>query len=67
MKQTTNQEIRRLCRDNHVMLWQIADKLQIADTTLSKRLRRELPEDTKQEMLEAIKQILATGGESDAK
>jgi hypothetical protein len=49
------------------MLWQIADKLQIADTTLSKRLRRELPEDTKQEMLEAIKQILATGGESDAK
>ncbi|WP_187116777.1 hypothetical protein [Anaerotruncus rubiinfantis] len=51
----TNREIRLAAADAGVKLWQIADKLGIADCNFSRKLRRELPEEEK----ERIRQIIA--------
>ena len=51
----TNREIRLAAADAGVKLWQIADKLGIADCNFSRKLRRELPEEEK----EHIRQIIA--------
>ena len=51
----TNQDIRLEAAGAGVKLWQIADKLGIADCNFSRKLRRELPEEEK----ERIRQIIA--------
>lgn len=40
-----------------VKKWKIADQIGIVDTTFSKWLRKELPEDKKQLILEAIEKL----------
>ena len=50
----TNAEIRRAAGGAGVKLWELAEALGVADATLSRKLRRELPEDEKQKILEII-------------
>ena len=46
-----NIEIREAIKESGFKHWQIADMIGIADTTFCRMLRRELPEDKKQEIL----------------
>ena len=52
-----NVDIRTACNDNNIPLWMLAEKLKCADTTLSKKLRRELPPKKKREILDIIEQL----------
>lgn len=49
-----NIEIREAIKESGFKHWQIADMIGIADTTFCWMLRRELPEDKKQEILTAM-------------
>ena len=48
-----NADIKEKAVTSNVRLWRVADALGIADTTLSKKLRKELPK-TEQERIFAI-------------
>ena len=49
-----NIEIREAIKESGFKHWQIADMIGIADTTFCRMLRRDLPEDKKQEILTAM-------------
>ena len=53
----TNAEIRRAAGGAGVKLWELAEALGVADATLSRKLRHELPEDEKQKILEIIDRL----------
>ena len=50
-------KIREEAKANKVMLWEVAEQLEITDGTLSRKLRRELPEDEQQRIIEIIHAI----------
>lgn len=52
-----NQDIRRTAAGAGVKLWQIADALGIADCSLSRKLRKELPQEEKERIFEIIKDL----------
>lgn len=52
-----NQKIREEAKASKVMLWEVAEQLGITDGTLSRKLRRELPEDEQQRITEIIHAI----------
>lgn len=52
-----NLDIREAAQNNAVMLWKIADKIGIADSSFSRKLRRELPQGEKQRIFSAIEEI----------
>lgn len=52
-----NREVRLTAAGTGVRLWQIAEVLGIADYTLSRRLRRELPSEEKQKILKIIEDL----------
>ena len=52
-----NQDIRRTAAGAGVKLWQIADALGIADCSLSRKLRKELPREGKERIFEIIKDL----------
>lgn len=49
-----NLEIRQTAKEHGVKLWQVAEALGMADSSLSRKLRRELPEADKRRMLAII-------------
>ena len=49
-----NKDVREYARAASVFLWKVAGKMGISDATMSRRLRRELPEDKKAEIRAAI-------------
>ncbi len=49
-----NQDIRKSATAAGVKLWQIADRLGINDGNFSRKLRKELPQEEKQKVLEII-------------
>ena len=53
----SNQDIRRTAAGAGVKLWQIADALGIADCSLSRKLRKELPQEEKEQIFEIIKDL----------
>jgi len=53
----TNQDIKRTAAGAGVKLWQIAEALGIADCSLSRKLRKELPEQEKQKILSIIQEL----------
>lgn len=55
----SNQDIRDYAVSHKVLLWECAEKLGIADTTLSKKLRKELTEDKKAEIKAIIDDLAA--------
>ena len=58
-----NEEVRQLAKERDVKLWEIAERLGCADATLSRKLRRELPEAEKKAILDIIEAISAEQGE----
>ena len=58
----TNQDIRRTAAGAGVRLWQIAEALGIADCSLSRKLRRELPPEEKQKIFSIIRELSKEAG-----
>lgn len=56
-----NQDIRRTAAGAGVKLWQIAEALGIADCSLSRKLRRELPTAEKERIFTIIEQLSKEG------
>lgn len=54
---TANADIKSTAKEKHVCLWEIAEALHIADTTMSRKLRRELPDTDKAEIFAIIDRI----------
>lgn len=52
-----NQDIKRTAAGAGVKLWQIADKLGIADCSLSRKLRKELPQEEKARIFSIIREL----------
>ena len=53
----TNIDIRSAASSSGVKLWQIADALHLADSSLSRKLRHELPDEEKRKILAIIDQL----------
>lgn len=53
----SNQDIRRTAAGAGVRLWQIAEELGIADCSLSRKLRKELPKEEKAQIFAIIKRL----------
>jgi len=53
----SNQDIRRAAAGAGIKLWQIAEALGIADCSLSRKLRRELPVEEKQRIFAIISDL----------
>lgn len=56
-----NLDIRNTAAGNGVRLWQIAEALGIADCSLSRKLRKELPAEEKQEIFGIIERLAKEG------
>lgn len=54
-----NQEIRNAIRSAGVRQWQVAEAMGLREDTLSRKLRHELNEESKQEVLAAIERAKA--------
>lgn len=54
-----NQDIRKAAAEAGVKLWQIADALGIADSSFSRRLRKELSKKEKDRILKIVKELEA--------
>ena len=54
-----NYDIKQYAKQNHVKLWQLAERLGINDGNLSRRLRREFTEDEKARVKAIIDDIAA--------
>lgn len=52
-----NQDIRRAAAGAGVKLWQIAEEMGIADYSLSRRLRKELPQEEKDKISAIIERL----------
>lgn len=63
MSTIANKEIRDAARDAGVRLWQVAERIGMNDGNFSRKLRRELPDQEKKEILEIIKTLAAEKAE----
>ena len=54
----TNKKIRTYAEDKNVYLWQIAKKLEITDSTLSRRLRNEFSKEETSKIISIIDEIV---------
>lgn len=52
-----NRDIKEYAKSKGVRLWQIAEVLNINDGNFSRRLRKELPEVQKQEIIQIIDEL----------
>lgn len=52
-----NQDIRNAAKSSGVKLWQVADAIGICDTSFSKKLRKEIPQEEKSRILLLIQQL----------
>lgn len=57
-----NQDVRQAAIQKGVKHWQIADQMGIREEAFSKMLRKELPEETKQKIMEVIEKMTESGG-----
>lgn len=62
MRKSNNREIREAADLAGVYLWQVADEMGIADNTLSRVLRYELPENEKAQILKIISSLAQERG-----
>lgn len=56
---TVNAEIRRAAKSAGVRLWRVAERLGINDGNFSRKLRRELPPEEREKILDIIKDLAA--------
>ena len=57
MAAMANMDIRQLILDKGIRFWEVAEKMGIADGTLSKKLRRELSPEEKRIIRDIIEEI----------
>ena len=55
-----NSDIRAEAKKNCVFLYEVADKLGISEPTMTRMLRRELPQEKKNDIYKAISEIAAS-------
>lgn len=60
---TCNQDIRAIAKEHGVMLWEIAERLNITDGNFSRKLRRELSTEQKAQIIEIIQSVAAQHAE----
>lgn len=56
---TKNFDIKERALKKGVCLWEVAEAIGIADTSMSRKLRRELPDSEKQEIFKIIDELAA--------
>ncbi len=61
-----NLKLRQTAKENGVHLWQIAERVGLADCNFSRKLRRELSDDERERVLAIIQEIVAEKGEDYA-
>lgn len=54
-----NMEIRIKLKNSRIRQWELAEKLGIAEATLSRKFRKELPNEEKEMILSAIDEMIA--------
>ena len=52
-----NLEIRQKAKEKGVLLWEVAEELNICDSSLSRKLRKELPPEEKSQLLSIIEKL----------
>ena len=52
-----NQDIRMLLKSNRIYLWEVAQLYGCTESTLSKKLRNELPQQEKEKIIKIIEQL----------
>lgn len=55
----SNADLRKSAKDNGIAFWQIADKLNISEPTMTRKLRRELSAAEKAKILAIIDELSA--------
>lgn len=66
MKIAANYDLRTAAKNAGVPLWAIADVLHISEPTMTRKLRRELPEKEKQQVFGIIEQLAKEAETDDA-
>ena len=61
-----NQALRQAAKAAKVPLWRIAEVLGVSEPTMTRKLRRELPENEKQQMLKIVEQLAKEAETDDA-
>lgn len=59
---SANEYPKKFAKQNGVSLWEVAQELGIADTTLSKKLRHELPPEERDQFIFAVREIARRRG-----
>lgn len=60
-----NSDIRSTAKTKGVRLWEIAEFLKVSDPTMTRMLRRELPNKEKQRFLSIIEEIASERGQTE--
>ena len=60
-----NKDIREYAKRHGVKLWQIAEELNMYDSNFSRKLRHELPEETKRQIFEIIDNLANNQGDEE--
>lgn len=60
-----NSDIRSRAKTKGVRLWEIAEFLKVSDPTMTRMLRRELPNEEKQRFLSIIEEIASERGQTE--
>lgn len=60
-----NADIRSAAKTKGVRLWEIAEFLKVSDPTMTRMLRRELPNEEKQRFLSIIEEIASERGQTE--
>lgn len=56
-----NETIKNYAKQNRVRLWEVAERLGIQDSALSRKLRKELPQEEKEKILTVIENLAREG------
>ena len=59
MNTSANVDVRAKAMSYGLRMWEVAEELGILDSALSRKLRRELPEEEKRKIYDAIDRIVA--------
>lgn len=65
-KMLANTDIRTTAKENGVRFWEIAEHLKISEPTMTRKLRKELPDSEKQEIIKIIDELSAKKQASNA-
>ena len=58
-KMLANTDVRTTAKEKGVRFWEIAEHLKISEPTMTRKLRRELPDSEKQEIFKIIDELAA--------